>query len=277
MDSPLEQRIAQACRLTDELPLQSLDDRPPLASGSSGAIPACCFQTAESRRFGRSHHAALQSLRDLNPDLHFLLFDAARRDAYMAERWGDQPIGQLYRRARFGAMRADLFRYCVLFDQGGFYLDINKLVIAPLRSFVSTHQCALISFESTWCQLPAPPQAAARLEHPSRYVLQWCLGFAAGHPLLATMITNIERYAVAYDGQCFENPSEAVRSLTGPGLFTQTVRDYAASHNIDPIAQAGIDFQGHLRYPTERELMYLQQPHYKEARDQAIFTEQLAG
>ena len=277
MDSPLEQRIAQACRLTDELPLQSLDDRPPLASGSSGAIPACCFQTAESRRFGRSHHAALQSLRDLNPDLHFLLFDAARRDAYMAERWGDQPIGQLYRRARFGAMRADLFRYCVLFDQGGFYLDINKLVIAPLRSFVGDDHHGLISFESIWCQLPALPEAAAQLQHPSRYVLQWCLGFAPGHPLLAAMITNIERYAAAYDGRCFENPSEAVRSLSGPGLFTQTVRDYAATHSLASIAQAGIDFQGHLRYPTERELMYMQQPHYKEARHQPIFTEQPAG
>ena len=43
MDSPLEQRIAQACHLTGELPLQSLDDRPPLAIGSSGAIPARFF------------------------------------------------------------------------------------------------------------------------------------------------------------------------------------------------------------------------------------------
>jgi hypothetical protein len=68
-----------------------------------------------------------------------------------------------------------------------------------------------------------------------------------------------------------------VRSLSGPGLFTQTVRDYARTHNLASIAQAGIDFQGHLRYPNERELMYVQQPHYKDARYQPIFTEQPTG
>ena len=277
MASPLEQRIAEACRLKHELPLQILNDRPPLAGDSGAAIPARCVQTAESRRFSRSHHAALQSLRDLNPDLHFVLFDAARRDAYMAERWGDQPIGQLYRRARFGAMRADLFRYCVLFDQGGFYLDINKLVMAPLRSFVGDQQLGLISFESTWCQLPAPPEAAVQLQHPSRYVLQWCLGFAAGHPLLAAMIANIERFAPSFEGRCFANPSEAVRSLSGPGLFTHTVRAFAGSQGLDGIAQAGIDFEGQLRYPMERKLMYKLLPHYKDARDQGIFTAQSAG
>jgi hypothetical protein len=111
----------------------------------------------------------------------------------------------------------------MLFDQGGFYLDINKLVIAPLRSFIRADSRGLISFERTWCQLPATPEAAARLQHPSRYLLQWCLGFAPGHPLLAAVIANICRYAPAYEGQSFEDPSEAVRSLTGPGLFSLTV------------------------------------------------------
>ena len=277
MARPLEERIAQACGLASELPLVTLEDRPALIGAKAMAIPAHCIQTAESRRFGQSHHAALLGLRSLNPELTFLLFDASRRDAYMTERWGDQPIGNLYRRARFGAMRADIFRYCVLFDQGGFYLDINKLVVAPLRSFIETNSRGLISFESIWCQLPAAPEAASRLQHPSRYVLQWCLGFAPGHPLLEAMITNICRYAAAYEGQTFANPSEAVRSLTGPGLFTQTVRDYIVDHGNHTLEQAGIDFNGNLRYPTEREVMYLQHPHYKDVRDQPILAEAEAG
>lgn len=277
MSPSLNERIALACRLNGEFPLQALYDRPALRVGEPSSIPPKCFQTAESHLFSRTHHATLIQLRERNSELHFLLFDANRRDRYMAERWSDHPIGNLYRRARFGVMRADIFRYCVIFDQGGFYLDINKLILQPLIQFVRHTSRGVISFESTWCQLPAAPRAADRLLHPDRYALQWCFGFAPNHPLLAMMIENICHYAQAYEGQSFANPSEAIRSFTGPGLFTHTVRSYF-EQNADPtLVQAGIDFNGELRYPTEREVMYLRQPHYKTRRDEPILAADQAG
>ena len=54
----------------------------------------------------------------------------------MQERWGSHPIGDLYQRAQFGVMQADLFRYCMIHDRGGFYLDINKILIVPLRTLL---------------------------------------------------------------------------------------------------------------------------------------------
>ena len=270
MHNPLEQRIALACRLKEEFPLQPLQDRPALRAAQASAIPSRCFQTAEIRQFGRSHHATLLELRERNPELKFLLFDASRRDAYMAEHWHDHPIGNLYRRARFGAMRADIFRYCIVFDQGGFYLDINKLLLLPLQTFVQEGNHGLISYESNWCQLPAPPVAANRLLHPDRYIVQWCFGFSAGHELLRQMINNICLHAPNYEGKSLENPGEAIRSLTGPGLFTKTVRDYFENETGQDINQAGIDFHHQLRCPAEREVMYLRQPHYKTCRNQPI-------
>ena len=270
MRPSLEERIDLACRLNHEFPLQSLKDRPALEASRLASIPAQCFQTAETNRFSRSHHANLAQLRNCNPDLTFLLFDARRRDRYMTKSWGDHPIGSLYRQARFGAMRADLFRYCVIFERGGFYLDINKVLAKPMSSFCQSSSSGSISFESNWCQLPAPPQAYQRLQHPERYVLQWCFAFAPGHPLLAAMIDNICRYAPAFEGKRFSKPSEAIRSLTGPGLFTHTVRTYFETHEGIEIQQAGIDFLDHLRYPGGCELMYLYRPHYKTARDQTI-------
>jgi len=272
MARDLEERIALACQLASEFPLESLHDRAAIHAASASAIPAQCFQTAEVRRFGRCHHAALEELRALNPELHFLLFDAHQRDRYMAEHWGDQPIGALYRRARFGAMRADIFRYCVVFERGGFYLDINKLVVAPLRTFLQAGDRGLISFENNWCQLPAPPQAAQRLQHPNNYVVQWGFGFAPRHPILEAMINNICSYAASYMGISFAEPSEAIRSLTGPGLFTQTVRHYFEHNNGAEICQAGVDFNQQLRYPLGRQVMYLGRGHYKDASDERIFS-----
>lgn len=272
MSPSLEERIALACQLNSEFPLQPLRDRPALQASEPSTIPPRCFQTAETHLFSRSHHTTLMQLRERNPELHFLLFDANRRNSYMAARWGDHPIGKLYTRARFGAMRADIFRYCVIFDQGGFYLDINKLILQPLMQFAQKTSHGLISFESTWCQLPAAPKAASRLLHADRYALQWCFGFAPSHPLLAMMIDNICHYAPTYEGQLFANPGEAIRSLTGPGLFTHTVRSYFEQNTDPTLVQAGIDFNGELRYPGEREVMYLRQPHYKSCRNQAILS-----
>ena len=277
MAHSLDQRIALACRLHHEFPLQPLHDRRALLRGEPGAIPAQCFQTAEIGHFGRSHHATLVQLRERNPDLHFLFFDAKRRDAYIANHWGSHPIGSIYSRARFGAMRADIFRYCAIFDLGGFYLDINKLILQPLMQFTQPTSHGLISFEKTWCQLPAPPRATTQLLHPDRYVVQWCFGFAPGHPLLAMMIANICQYAKAYEKRTFSKPSEAIRSLTGPGLFTHTVRSYFDQQDDATFVQAGIDFNGELCYPAEREVMYLCKPHYKICRSETILMPNQAG
>lgn len=266
-----DERLDLACRLNHEFPLGSLRDRPPQrATADRYRIPLRLIQTAEQNRFGRNHLLTLEQLRDRNPELQVELWDAKQRDAYMRERWGQHPMGGLYARACFGAMRADLFRYCVIHDQGGFYLDINKLLIQPLLSFVTSESDGLISFEQTWCQLPAPARAAQRLSHADRYVVQWCFGFRAGHPLLTMLLEAIVAQAATYEGRQFNNPGEAIRSLTGPGIFTATVRHYLEQHNDRHLVQAGIDFQGTLRYPAGRDVMHLIAPHYKTARDQVI-------
>lgn len=272
-----QNRLQLACRLNDEFPLQALEDRAPAHPLPPSPIPARLIQTAEQNRFGRNHHQTLTQLRERNPELHCELWDAERRDSYMQTHWGEHPIGQLYRKAQFGAMRADLFRYCVIHDRGGFYLDINKLLIQPLRSFLKPNSEGLISFEQTWCQLPPPPAAAGRLAHPDRYVLQWCFGFRAGHPLLTLLLEAIVALAPGFDDRVFRDPGEAIRSFTGPGVFTATVRRYLEQQEDPHLVQAGIDFDGSLRYPAGRDLMYLISPHYKTAKNRAILRTENTG
>lgn len=274
MAPSLEKRLELACRLNDEFPLHAIGDRAGSAANPAwdSAIPPRVIQTAEQDRFGRNHHTTLLDLRERNPELSFEFWDRQRRDRYMQERWGRHPIGDLYQRAQFGVMQADLFRYCVIHDRGGFYLDINKILIVPLRSLLHQGCDGLISFESTWCPLPPPPAAASRLQHPDRLVVQWGFGFRAGHPLLARMINAICSHADVYAGQCFQQPSEAIRSFTGPGLFTQSVLQHLEAAPDPGLVQAGIDFQDSLRYPHGAKIMQLTTPHYKHCRDRVILS-----
>ena len=268
---PLDERIAMVCELAHEFPLTELRVTQAPPDRVRGLIPHRCFQTAENRFLGKTHLAALSEFRQLNTDFEFFFYDAKARDNYMKKQWGAHPISEIYLRARFPVMRADIFRYCIVYDLGGFYMDINKVLALPFIEFFQTHQEAVISFEQTWCQLPAAPLAIQRMKHPDHYVAQWGFGFAAQHPILEAMITNICNYSKAFLNKEFSSPSQAVRSLTGPGLFTQTVRDYFEQHNGNGIAQAGVDFFDSLRYPSESRLMYLKHPHYKDVLPGLIF------
>ena len=272
MAPSLEKRLELACRLNDEFPLRAVGDRHGSAANPpwDSAIPPRLIQTAEQDRFGSNHHTTLVDLRERNPELSFEFWDRQRRDRYMKERWGNHPIGDLYQRVQFGVMQADLFRYCVIHDKGGFYLDINKTLIVPLRSLLRPGCDGLISFERTWCPLPPPPAAAARLQHSDRLVVQWGFGFRPGHPLLARMINAICSHAGVYAGQRFHQPSEAIRSFTGPGLFTQSVQQHLEACPDPGLVQAGIDFQASLRYPDGAQIMQLVTPHYKTCRDEVI-------
>ncbi len=268
---PLQQRIRLACQLNDQLPLQKLGDRPSTESKNATKIPLQCIQTSEDNRFGVSHYNALNQFREQNADINFCLFNRQRRDWHMQDNWSHHPIHDLYHRSKFGVIQADIFRYCSICDMGGFYLDINKMISKSLADFISSTDNGLISFESNWRQLPAPPDCANSMQHPDRYVIQWCFAFAPGHPILKNMIANICEYSKAYEGKIFPNPSEAIRSLTGPGLFTKTVRDYFAISPAPGIRQAGIDFNGSLCHASGSSVSHISLSHYKEIRNESIF------
>ncbi len=90
-------------------------------------IPPVVYQTWEENLFGRRHLRALERFREINGDLQFILMDRTQRDAYMAESWGHHPVHAIYRGAQFGPMRADIFRYCLLHERGGYYFDAGNM------------------------------------------------------------------------------------------------------------------------------------------------------
>lgn len=209
-------------------------------------IPNTLYQTGESRLLDVRHLAEVQKFRNLNPDLGFVFFDAEERDRYMSEVWSHRPIYDVYRRSEFKQMKADIFRYCILFERGGYYLDINKACMVQLSSFHGEEDRALVAFESNECNIPPPLEAVDCLDFPEKYVVQWSFGFAPGHPLLERMIGSIEQYNPFFSGRIFTNPKLGVLMFTATGMFTEVVRRYVTENTSTGIAQAGIDFNNSL-------------------------------
>lgn len=227
-----------------EKPMQILYDRKASVQSHLLNIPPVVYQTWEVDFFGKTHFSEIEKFRDLNPDLSFELFAKEKLEAYMEGVWGNHPIYPIFKKSRFGPMFADIFRYCVLFERGGFYFDISKGCSGSVSSLCHANATGLISYEAHDCVVIPSMKAIERMAHPEKYILQWGMGFAKGHPILQKLIENICEYYPNFKGKSFAIPKNAILSLTGPGMFTKTIREFFNESADENLTQAGIDFNG---------------------------------
>lgn len=271
----IARRPGLSARLIGEYPLEQVSDHTAIAAPLSCKIPSVLYQTWETNEIGKTHFKALEAFRQRNPELNFVFFDGKQMDAYMAEHYGQHPIYQIYSRGKFGPLRTDIWRYCILLERGGFYMDINKELMRPICNFVRPETTALFAYESTLSLMVAPNEIAARLGNPHNLVVNWGFGFTKGHPILQKTIDNICKYYPQFAGRLFEQPKHAIIKLTGPAMLTQSLYDtllQIPTSDFDAgLVQAGIDFDGSGNSNMARSwVRYAQIPAYAQARNQII-------
>ena len=116
-----------------EMPLQEIKKNIQAISPLGGRlIPNVVYQTWIDNLFGKTHAKGIKNFRALNPELEFNLYDSNDLDAYMQNSYGSHQIYQVYKNTKFGPMKADIFRYCILYEKGGYYFDkMNNFCIYP--------------------------------------------------------------------------------------------------------------------------------------------------
>jgi len=193
------------------------------------------YQTFKSPVLSRRHARKIRDFIRLNPDYSFEFFDDQRMQAYMEQEFPGRKILEVFNRIRIPASKADIWRYCILFKQGGVYCDIDSALGLPLRELIGPDSRELIAFESnTYTSMadpaymaqpmPGPPEAAHRnLSFPEHPVLNWFLVFSQGHPILRSAIEHIESTADFYFGREFESVWKAVIHATGPIALTHAI------------------------------------------------------
>lgn len=264
-----------SAKLIGEYPLMPVGNRAATQPTLQSGIPPVLYQTWETNLIGKTHHRLLEAFRDRNADINFEFMDGPAIDAYMKSAYGHHPIYDVYSRGKFGPLKIDIWRYCILLERGGYYVDINKELARPIRDFVRSETQALFAFESTLSLMVAPNEIAHRLVNPHNLVVNWGFGFAPGHPILRKTIDNICKYYPQFAGRVFEQPKHAIIKLTGPAMLTQSLYD-CLRENSDPafdatLVQAGIDFNGAGNSNMARSwVRYAQVPAYAQARNQVI-------
>lgn len=244
-------------------------------------IPNRVYQTWVSPRLTLFHALCVRMFRAINHDYSFVFFDDAQMLAYMKANYTSHPILDIFQSIRATAAKVDIWRYCILYKEGGIYCDIDSMLLLPLRILLKNDPGELIAFEGNkWHRdlnigtyadpgvfRPIPPPSIYRkLDHPHNCILNWLMCFEKGHPILKEVIDLIVLNFPFCKDNYAESISHAIIHATGPLILTQAVWNWIERSGIRP-DQYGIDFNGWGVFviPWSKP-MYRVSPHYKMLR-----------
>lgn len=189
-------------------------------------IPRLLFQTFSQGELPPALARNVEEMRAANPGWTYRLFDGAERRAFILEHYGrgvlalyDQ-IGEDY-----GAARADLFRYLLLYRTGGLYLDVKSRFERPIDDVVDGSEGFILS---QWRNGPGEPHQGWGLhpelaDVPGGEFQQWHVIAAPGHPFLRAVVERVLRGIQLYTARGVDVGWTGVLRLTGPIAYTQAI------------------------------------------------------
>lgn len=253
-----------------EFPAVELHDQRAEISEDS-RIPNVCYQTWKSKKIPKTLLRSILEFRKRNADVSFILFDDNQMDSYMSESWSNHPIYEIYLRSSFGPMKTDIFRYCILYEKGGYYLDIKSGLSESLRKQHSIQTEAVFLFESNVS--PIIQKISKQDFQNIFFVCNWFLAFSKNSAFLELLINNIVLHYKLFEKTDFQYPKQAIIALTGPGMLTKTFREFNFNQGSHVLINGNIDnpFQYELKGSYAR---FIQLTSYEEARNTNIFKDE---
>lgn len=94
-------------------------------------IPKKMFQTWKTKDLSDIVTVLSNSWKKKNPEYDYYLFDDSDCDEYIKLNF-DPRVYKAYQKIIPGALKADLWRYCVLYIQGGVYIDLDTFCLGSI-------------------------------------------------------------------------------------------------------------------------------------------------
>lgn len=121
----------------------------------------------------------------------------------------------------YGAMKADFFRYCILYKIGGIYIDIKSVIKYPIFKLISPNDECILDIPRNYLE-------PWRYNKPTHE--QWLLIFAPGHSYLEEMIGQMVKYInMKYEpkikGIRILNSKQKILHVTGPDAFARAIKN----------------------------------------------------
>jgi mannosyltransferase OCH1-like enzyme len=251
-------------------PFKILKNQKPRLKSKKIKIPKVIYQTWMSNKIPKNFYYSIMEFRKANSDFKFILKTDEDIDEYMFKNWRNKPIYKIYKKFNLGALKADIWRYCMLYDNGGFYFDLKSGFSGSLTKIVNRDTKLFVTNEEN--RHTTDIKKNFYLKYPKNFFAQWAFGCTKKSVFLKNLINFIpENYNMIIERYRSENKKkfkkintkDFILNCTGPNIFSKILRKYILEVKNKNIQQAGIDFYGRGIYLLKFSRMrFLQNRHY---------------
>jgi mannosyltransferase OCH1-like enzyme len=176
-------------------------------------IPKNIFQTHKSLNYIKSKpkiRNAVLSWMKYGNEFKYYFYSDAMCDQFIKENF-DERIYKAYSMLPMAVMKADLWRYCIIYKYGGIYADTDTVCKVNPNIF------------RTNALLTVVPENSVHL-------CQWVFSAPKESPILKCIIDlSVERIL---DSNNNFRGEHIIHFLTGPGVFTEGIEKYLKENNL---------------------------------------------
>lgn len=167
-------------------------------------IPRTIWQTYREEPAAFPIRIAIESWKQFNPRYDYRFLTDSEIDRFMIANFNAETV-EIFRAMPLGVMRADMWRYAVLYVHGGVYVDLDTECLAPIEEW-----------------LPPEANLVVGLENDLHFC-QWAIAAAPGHAVFTHVLEMIKRRW--RDGVRLED-EHFVHWHTGPAVWTNALLEY---------------------------------------------------
>ena len=177
------------------------------------SIPKNIFQTHKSFIYMQQRKPkivnAMRTWKFKSNEFNYYFYNNKMCDDFIKQHF-DEKIQRAYFKLPMGVMKADLWRYCILYKYGGIYADADTVCKIDPNIFINNSYLTVA---------PEPPT--------HNYFCQWTFAAPANSPILKTIIDlSVERILnTQIKGE------NIIHYLTGPECFTDGIQKYLKDNN----------------------------------------------
>lgn len=185
-------------------------------------IPKIIIQTTPNKEINNIlHYNSILTFIELNPEYEYQIFDNYECRKFIKENF-DEELLNAYDILLAGSFKADLFRYCYLYINGGCYFDCKQILRKPIRNLVEPDEELILCNDMNDGYFNAVMMSSKNNEYLLK-VIELC----------KNKILNFNNYFNIHDPHF--NHISKILGLTGPHLLRDALHNYVHSehHNIN--------------------------------------------
>ena len=179
---------------------------------SKQMIPKTIYQTHETLERVKSKPTIVQCINSWksHKEYEYVFHDKTAREEFIKTHF-DTSVWEAYNKFPMGVMKADLWRYCVVYIYGGIYADTDAKCVSNPSGFMDNDAKLVITHEPG-----------------CNFFCQWAFSAPPKSPILKEVIDLCVHRALTWEIK----GEHIIHAITGPAMFTDAIKSYLKKNDM---------------------------------------------